>query len=208
MTVAEAVTAALAAGIERVVFTEHTEAHFHPTAGWFDDYVRDINRLREEKGDDIDILVGLEAPATDYKQGLEMPAAAEDRLDFLLGAAHRYPDIGDRRVRDLPADEAIDFEYRTLMALAENPRIDAIAHIGATCSKYCGPFPLELARDVVRRAASNNIAIEINPAYHRPLGDVLELCRQENARIVLGSNAHSATEIGRARTALQEYSGK
>jgi histidinol phosphatase-like PHP family hydrolase len=113
-----------------------------------------------------------------------------------LGAAHRYPGIEGRKVSELGNNEAIDLEFRTLMGLATNPMIHSIAHMGGTCSKYCTPFPPHLMREVIQQAVKNNIAIEINPVYHRPLKNFIELCAEENANITLGSNAHGFNDIG------------
>lgn len=138
----------------------------------------------------------METPAVDFVGGLELTAEMEKNAEYILGAAHRYPGMGDIKMSDLDPATAIDLEFKTLMALAVNPRIDAIAHIGATCSKYCGAFPRDLTREVIRTATRHGISVEINPAYHEPLADFVRICIEEDALVTFGSNAHTPDQIG------------
>lgn len=189
--------------LERIIFTEHTEPWLTKTQDWFREYSNQVNACQEEYHGKIEILMGLEVPAIDFIGNFELSDRMDKEACFLLGAAHRYPEIEGRRVRDLSKDEAIDLEFRTLMGLAQNPDIDAIAHIGGTCQKYCGPFPEEFSREVIRTATRTGIAIEINHRYHQPLERFLKICVEEQARITIGSNAHSLPEVGAANRELK-----
>ncbi len=202
-TIEAAVAQAISRGLEQIIFTEHTEPWHAHHAGWFAEYLADIRESQRRHTGELAIIVGVEAPAIDFEGGLELTAEMAEQADFILGAAHRYPGLGDRRVADLPPGEAIALEFRTLMALAVNPRIDAIAHIGATCAKYCGPFPSELTREVIRTATAHGVPVEINPAYHQPLAEFLRICVDEDALITFGSNAHSLGQIGLACDAVE-----
>jgi len=199
-----AVCRAIACGLARVIFTEHSEPWQAKYAGWFPDYLRDIDDSRRRHAGEIEIIAGVEAPAVDFDGGLELTDEMARHADFVLGAAHRYPGMGDVKVSDLGAATAIDLEFRTLMALAVNPRVHAIAHLGATCAKYCGPFPADLARDVIRTATAHGVPIEINPEYHQPLAQFLRICIEENALVTLGSNAHTLEQIGTVHSAVAE----
>lgn len=203
--VSECVKAAIDKGIERLVFTEHTEPWQAHDSDWFMKYVEDINRERDRFNDAIELLIGIEAPAISFDGELEMTSEMEKYAEFILGAAHRYPDLGKRRVQDLNTEEALEMEFNTLMALCKNPQVDAIAHIGATCSKYCGPFPLKLTREVVKSATASGKAIEINHGYHKPLEDYLNICVEEDALIIPGSNAHDPDWIGNVYRALVDW---
>lgn len=199
--VAEASVRAVELGLERIIFTEHTEPWQAKRADWFTQYLQDIALAQQQYASRLDIVAGLEAPATDFNGGLELSDEMTSQIDFLLGAAHRYPDLGARKVRELDLRTAIDMEFRTLMALAVDPRIDAIAHIGATCAKYCGPFPDELSREVIRTATANGISVEINPEYH-DVPRFLTMCIEEDAFVTLGSNAHTLDQIGTVHGAV------
>jgi putative hydrolase len=195
-TVRQVFEKAIEFGLEAIAFTEHTESWHNSHPEWFSQYCKEILEFREIFKDKIKAYIGIEAPAISFYGDLGANDEMIREAEFILGAAHRYPGIEGRKVSELGNNEAIDLEFRTLMGLAANPMINSIAHIGGTCSKYCTPFPTHLMREVIRQAVKNNIAIEINPVYHRPLKNFIELCAEENANITLGSNAHGFNDIG------------
>jgi putative hydrolase len=182
MSVKEAVDQAIAIGLSGLIFTEHTEPWRARSRNWFSEFATAIRVERERVGDLLDIIIGLEAPAIDFEIGLEMTPEMEMEVEYVLGTAHRYPELNGR-VRDLSHHQAVDLEYRTLMALARNPQIDTIAHIGGTCQKYCGPFPIDLVEDIICEATANGVAIDLNSCYHKPLSTYMELCRNHRAWI-------------------------
>lgn len=194
-TVRQVFETAVRENLEVIIFTEHTEQWHHSEPSWFDNYYNDIVTQRN-LFKNIKAFIGIEAPAITFEGELELTEDMALRAEFVIGAAHRYPMMGNRKVRELSKTEAIDLEFRTLFGLAGNTQIDAIAHIGATCTKYCTTFPKSLAREIIKRAVENNIAIEINPVYHAPLLEFIELCASENALITFGSNAHGFNDIG------------
>ncbi|PCJ89770.1 MAG: hypothetical protein COA57_01035 [Flavobacteriales bacterium] len=203
-TIEELVNRAIKIGLTRIIFTEHTEPWMAKDSDWFGEYVELITYYRDKHKGEIEIFIGIEAPAIDYEKGLQMTEEMERNTEFILGAAHRYPDMGNRKVKDLTTEEAVEFEFNTLMALSNNDRIDSIAHIGATCAKYCASFPMELSRKIIRNATKNGIAVEINHTYHRPLTSFLQVCIEENAYLTLGSNAHRLQDIGKVSKELSE----
>ncbi|WP_300455629.1 PHP domain-containing protein [Accumulibacter sp.] len=191
------------AGLEVIAFTEHAEPWRSSTPDWFPNYVAEIERCRVSCAHQIKAFIGIEANACSFDGEVELTGAMREKSEFILGAAHRYPGLDGRKVADLSGPEAIELEYKTLMGLAQSTEIDAIAHIGATCAKYCAPFPLSLTREIIRSAAHNGIAVEINPVYHKPLAAFLALCADEGALVTLGSNAHGFGDIGLVVRALQ-----
>ena len=204
-TVKEIVEESIRLGLKQIIFTEHTEPWFVKKENWFGAYADEIVLFQNKFKDKIDIRIGIETPAIDFFGNIEITDEMDARCDYILGAAHRYPGLEGKRVQDLYGSEAIELEYKTLMGLASNKKIDAIAHIGGTCLKYCTDFPKSMMVDIIKEATKNNIAIEINHQYHQPLQDVIDICVQEQARIVLGSNAHKLAEIGSVYRAIIEY---
>jgi len=189
-------------GLTRIIFTEHTEPWKARTPGWFKEYAAQVHEAARLHAGALEVFLGLEAPATDLRDGLDLSAEMRAAADCILGTAHRYPGLEGGRVRDLSPAECVELEFETLKALARNPGIDAIAHLGGTCGLYCAAFPEDLAAEVIRMAAQNGIAIELNSRYHQPIGRMLDLCVQAGARVTIGSDAHSLDEIGTAFAAL------
>ena len=193
---------ARALGITRLIFTEHAEPGLVHGSDWFHRYWQEASHLCHLATEAMAISIGLEVPITDFEGGVLLEADMEEQVGFILGAVHAYPGYGFNN-RDLSGEQAIELEFKGLMALAENPRIDAIAHPGGVCHKYITPFPLSLVDEVVQKATGNGIAIELNPAYQDPMAPYLEICRRHNALISLGSNAHHPKEIGWAWKTLR-----
>ncbi len=195
-TVRQVFEKAIEVGLEAIAFTEHTEKWHNADPVWFSNYVDEISKIRIDFASQIQAFIGIEAPAISFDGEIDASQEMLRKAEFILGAAHRYPGMDGRKVSSLSNVEAIDLEFRTLMGLADSKQINAIAHIGATCAKYCTPFPEDLIKEVIRKAVKNDIAIEINPRYHHPVLKFLELCAEENAFITLGSNAHGFNDIG------------
>ncbi len=186
---------AIKEGIDVIIFTEHTETYKSERENWFKDYYIDIKKNQEKNKNLIKSFVGIEAFVEDFEGKVGATNEMLEKSDFILGAVHRYPKITGS-VKDLTPSEAIDLEYRSLLGLLNNKEIDSIAHIGATCTKYVVQFPKTNIIDIIVKATKKEIAIEINPIYHRPLIKFIEMCAKENALITLGSNAHGYNDIG------------
>lgn len=187
---------AIKKGLEVIIFTEHTEKWRTSNKNWFLDYCSEIEKNKVKYSDKIKAFIGLEANAITFDGQVEMTDEMKSRVEFVLGAAHRYPSLENIKVKELSKEKAIELEYLTLMGLAESKEIDSIAHIGATCTKYCTPFPNSLTREIIKTATKNKIAVEANPIYHKPLANFIEMCAEENALITFGSNAHGFNDIG------------
>lgn len=196
---------ALKRGLSRLIFTEHTEPWLTPGGNWFAEYQDEIDRLRHSSlGEQIELVIGLEVPVIDRDGRLLLTEEMMERVDFVLGAVHGCPDAQLEGEPLLP-ETAIEWEFTGLMHLASDPRIDAIAHPGGYCQSTVTPFPMALFAEVVAQATRNGIGIELNPAYQIPIAPYAEICRQTNALITLGSNAHRPEHLGQARSTVQAW---
>lgn len=191
-------------GIHQLIMTEHTEPDLTPGPGWFGRYMREGETIRKSlQKSDLQLIMGLEVPITDFSGGLLWDTEMQEQAEFVLGAVHAYPGYGMDKSH-LSPEEAIDLEYRGLLALLDNPHIDAIAHPGGFCQRYTAPFPRELFEKVVTIAVEREIAVELNPAYLSPMAPYVDICRQHNVMISPGSNAHSPEDIGRVHQVLSD----
>ncbi|MBF0422323.1 MAG: hypothetical protein HQL73_04960 [Magnetococcales bacterium] len=198
---------ALRQGLTQLIMTEHTEPHLTPGEGWFSRYWREGHEIKDKiKNRGLNLLIGLEVPIIDFSGGLLWDDAMKENAEFVLGAVHAYPGHG-WDMHPIPPDQAIELEYRGLLALVDNPLIDAIAHPGGFCQRYAAPFPLELFEEVVKKAVAREVAVELNPAYLSPMAPYVDICRRHNVMISPGSNAHSLREIGLVRRVLAETLG-
>ncbi len=201
--VAEVIEMARFKGIERLIFTEHTEPELTGGGDWFGNYAKTIKMLRGAVADQMEVMVGLEVPILDYDGHLLLSDEMDAEVEFILGAVHAYPGHG-WILEGMEPELAIDLEFRGLMMLARHPLVDAIAHPGGVCHKYVTPFPMEMFDAVVCEAVAHGKAIELNPAYQHPIAPYLEICRRRGALISPGSNAHHPGDLGLAWAALQQ----
>ncbi|MBF0310291.1 MAG: PHP domain-containing protein [Magnetococcales bacterium] len=183
-------------GVKRLIFTEHTEPELVQYRDWFVEYREEVHTMREQFPG-MEILAGLEAPVVDFAGNIGLDAVQEREAEFILGAVHTYPGTSVPH-SEMPPEEAIRIEFEASLALLSNPRVDAIAHPGGICHLYITPFPMTLFRRIVQEAVLQGVAVELNPAYQDPIEPWLEICREENALISPGSNAHSLAAVGLA----------
>jgi putative hydrolase len=194
---ARMITSALRRRLERIVFTAHTESIAGRPENWFERYRQAVQEAKQAYAGRLEILLGVEAPAADNTLGILATDEILKHAEFVLGAAHRYPKTPARlRTRDLGADDLRKLETETALMLCENPHIDAIAHVGGTCSAWGAPLDREAWRLILRRAAARRRAVEINARYHRPLAGVLPLFAEAEVRVTLGSDAHRPEDAG------------
>lgn len=192
--------------VEKLVFTEHTEQWMMTEKGWYGEYWREVSRLKKQYEHKIEIYIGIEANIVGFSGELELTNEMFETAEFILGAAHRYPGLDGVRVRDLSPSAAVDLEFRALIGLAGNKNVDAIAHIGGTCEKYICDFPFEMTEEIIKRAADNDVAIEINAVYHKnKMADLIDSCKKFGALTTLGSNAYCASSISEAYNILKTF---
>lgn len=202
MPVAHIIKRAQAKGIQRLIFTEHTEPELTAGPDWFWAYIKTIKQLRQTADNAMTVMIGLEVPILDFEGHLLISDAMHAETEFILGAVHAYPGHGWNLDHIEPA-RAIELEFRGLLTLARHPLVDAIAHPGGVCDKYVTPFPIELFDEVVCEAVAHGKAIELNPAYHQPMESYLAICRKRGALISPGSNAHHPDDMGLAWEVLR-----
>ncbi|HEY9722883.1 MAG TPA: PHP domain-containing protein [Oscillatoriaceae cyanobacterium] len=202
-TIAEMLAAASAAGLAAVAFTEHVRRG----ADWFPGFYDEVQR-QAEAFSGLDVLIGIEAKALDEEGALDADWPLIERAELVLGAFHNYPDGrgGFCDPAELSAREAALCEFRASWGLLAHPDVDVLAHPGALTRRRFGEFPDAYTRQLVRKAVRERKAIELNGEYATPadLSRMLAWCREEDAWVTLGSNAHHASEVGRIGRMVQE----
>lgn len=202
-TVLEMLRAAQCEGLRTVAFTEHVRRGIT----WFDAF-REQVRCDRAAFPLLQVLVGIEAKALDCQGGLDADADLIARADLVLGAFHNYPDRqgGFQPASALSAEEAAGLEFEASSALIDHPEVDVLAHPGALTRKFFGDFPEAYTRRLVEKAARRGKAVELNGEYNTPsqLGSLISWCREADAWVTLGSNAHHASEVGRIAALVKE----
>jgi putative hydrolase len=201
--VAAMLEAAKRANLRAVAFTEHVRRG----VTWLEGFRAEVRR-EQANFPGMRVLAGIEAKALDMYGGLDADEDAIAHADLVLGAFHNYPNGlgGFVDARELDHATAAKREYEASWALLEHPEVDVLAHPGALTRKVFGSFKDEYTRQLVRKAARQGRAIELNGEYADAdiLAATLRWCREEDAWVTLGSNAHRTEEVGRIGRMLQE----
>ncbi len=143
----------------------------------------------------VRVLKGVEANIMDFNGRLDVDDELLSELDLVIASFHP-PCIEAGSTSD---------HTRTLSSVCENPRVHIIGHPGD--SQY--GFDL---LEIVRASKATSTLLEINntsltPASFRPGGkkiikEILTLCALEETPVVLGSDAHFSSDVGRFTEAL------
>jgi histidinol-phosphatase (PHP family) len=213
---------ALERGLCEIGFTDHIPLYFLPAGrrdpklamreDQLDEYVREVEALREEFRGRIPVRLGLEA---DYAEGHEEDLArwlARADWDLVLGSVHWVagdwiddPSASPARF----AREGVDFlydEYYRLLARAARTRFfDVLTHFDLPKKHGHRPAaPREAAEDeAIAAARESGCAVEISSAgLRKPVAEaypeprLLRKILAAGIPITFSSDAHAPAEVG------------
>ena len=127
-----------------------------------------------------------------------IPAISDD-CDFIIASVHRFIDANDATIdfADTDPAQAVDIEYALTWAVLQNPQVDILGHMLGMSYRRFGQTPSEeIIRELIARAAKFGVAVEVNSHYHPNALKMLKWCREFDARITFGSNAHLLKDVG------------
>lgn len=209
--------AAIAAGITEIAFTDHVD---HEPAdmgyGYFDytTYLRDLERARDQFGNQLVILAGAEV---DFNTGIASEVEhflAHHEFDFVIGSVH-YGDAGEIIFPEYFATRSIDEVMKPYLeqvqAAAETGWFDTIGHIDLP--KRYRPLahgaydPLACEGELtaaLRAVIDGGMSIEVNtsglrqpPGTSMPGPQILDLyVRLGGTLLTIGSDSHVRETIG------------
>ena len=185
-TMKEMAQAAKEHGLELLGITDHAPAmpgschQFH-----FDNY-----RIIDRNAYAVPILLGSELNILDENGTVDLPAETIAKLDYNIASLHP-PCISFMSKQDAT---------KCLIRCIENPNIHIIGHPDD------GRFPLDY-REIVKAAKAYHTLLEVNnasilPTSYRPHAcenyiEMLTLCEQYEVPVILNSDAHVDTSVGR-----------
>jgi len=192
----DCVLAAKKLGLYEIAITDHVWR----SSDWVGKYVAQIRRLQEENPQ-LRIRVGLEAKTVDLEGNVDISDEAAQKVDFVMGVVHRHlPDVGTDLAKLGPVRMA-ETEAALMLNMLKNPIVDVIGHPMRTYYKFfymkqtTDSFPLDLMDEVAQRASQYGKILEFNSRLPRQ-SDLLNVLMKNGTRFTLGSDAHSADEVG------------
>lgn len=185
--------ASVRAGLEAVLFSEHSRKS---SVGWFADFAAEVRAL---PSDPCLALVGTEIKVESWEGDVDTVDEIIACCDLVMVSVHRFIDKtgGTIEFQDVDPCDAVDIEFRLACAALKNPKVDILGHMfGMTYRRFHQSPPDELIKELIRIASDSGVAVEVNSRYHPNVMDMLRWCQESDADITFGSNAHTLSEVG------------
>ena len=189
-TVTEMAQAAADAGLYALALTDHGRRMPGAPGAY---YFESLGLIPKELFG-VRMLKGMEANITDYEGNIDCEDSLASKLDWIVASMHTITIEGQ------PSFEKCTNAY---LKLADNQHINAVGHSGTEVFKYD-------YEKVIPQLAKNGILIEINNSTFNfkkssmsNCIDIIKICKKNNARIVVDTDAHFSTYVGRAEPALK-----
>ncbi len=191
-TIMENAAYAAEAGLELLGITDHAPAM---AGGTQPSYFLNFSTIpREISG--VEIYMGAELNIMDYDGNIDLDEFYLQRMDYAIASLH--PPC-------IPFGTMEENTNAVLKAM-ENPYVKILGHPGDP------RYPID-CKAIVDKAVETETLIEINDASLIPngfrkgsevyIGEILKLCQKKDFPVILASDAHFATHIGKFDNALR-----
>lgn len=144
-------------------------------------------RILPSKIHGVRLYSGVEANILSQQGNIEMETYLLKRIDFVMAGFHEI----------VFESQGLEGNTRAMVAALANPAVDAISHPGNPV------FPIDLEA-VVRAAKQYGKALELNDSSFRirrgsekNCAALVQLCVDQGALMVVGSDAHYWRDVGR-----------
>lgn len=203
--IAEALGRASERGLSSVAFTEHVRRE---GSEWFADFAAEVRAVAAEFPH-IEVLVGCEAKALDSRGTVDVSEDVLAECDIVLGSVHRWTGADGALVHfaEIPPEQFALTEAELALSLLGNLEVDVLAHPGGMYERRHGVFPVDLMRKIIAQAVRSGAAIEVSSSYLTDFSGFVQMCREMDPRVSIGSDAHDLESIGRCRDMILKESG-
>ena len=190
-TLQENIRAGLRKGLELLAVTEHAPAMPGSTQAFYFQNFKVIPRQYEG----MELLMGVELNILDVEGNVDMEERFLKQMDIAIASFH------------IPCFKPGSSEYNTKACInaMKNSYVNILGHP----DDY--RFPVDM-RQVVQAAQEYEVLIEMNNASLDPKGfrkntreidrEILELCKEYQVPIVMGSDAHIDVDVGNHQRVL------
>ena len=162
-----------------IAFTEHVRKNLDYN---FNEFLLDIEKPKEEFSDLI-ILSGCEAKVLSIGGELDAPEEVLDQCDVVIGVFHSFK------------WEDKESYLVALKAMLRNPIVDVWGHPTLYAKKHNIKLDEEEIKEIINVCIEQGILIERNLKYNLPDINFIKLVISKGAKFVMGSDAHSVSEL-------------
>lgn len=196
--------AAVESGLVTVLYSEHSRK---TSTDWFASFAAEVRALPTSP---CKAYVGTEVKVESRAGEIDTVPAISDLCDFVMASVHRFIDADGLTVQfaDTDPNEAVDLEFQLTWAVLANPKVDILGHMfGMSYRRFKVVPPDDKICALISRAAEFGVAVEINSHYHPIPHKMIQWCRDYDALITFGSNAHTIESVGEITRLLTREGG-
>jgi DNA polymerase (family 10)/putative hydrolase len=162
-----------------IAFTEHVRKDITYN---YEVFLYDVLQAKKEYNN-LKILSGCEAKILDINGELDAPKEVLDQCDVVIGVFHSFKWKDKKR-------------YLTaLKAMLGNPIVDIWGHPTLFAKKYSIKLADKEIKEIISVCIEHGILIERNFKYNIPDINFMKLAINKGAKFVMGSDAHSISEL-------------
>ncbi len=192
-TVEEVYRTAIECGLETVLYSEHSRK---TSTDWFPSFATEVRALPPSP---CKAYVGTEVKVESFAGDIDTVPAISDLCDFVMASVHRFIGVNGQTLDFSETDpsDAVELEFNLTWAVLANPQVDILGHMFGMCyRRFMVTPPDDKICALISRAAEFGVAVEINSHYHPNARKMIQWCRDFNAPITFGSNAHTLESVG------------
>lgn len=199
--VGEVYHAAIGCGLTSVLYSEHSRK---TSVDWFSSFASEVRALPTLP---CKAYVGTEVKVESREGEIDTVPSISELCDFVMASVHRFIDVNGRTVQfaDTDPSESVDLEFQLTWAVLANPQVDILGHMFGMSYRRFKVIPSdEKICALISRATEFGVAVEINSHYHPHPRKMIQWCRERNALITFGSNAHNLESVGAVMRLLDQ----
>lgn len=187
-------------GLEQIIITEHIRKN----SKYFRKFFTRIQKVKEKYS--LKIIPGFEAKINNFSGELDMPRDLFKRKPVIVASVHSFPlENKYYSPRKFPKKICQEIELELSLAAIRRKKFDILGHAGGMSFLYYNEFPLDFFREIIVCCKRNGIIFEINTKYHiKILSKLKVILKKYNPFVSIGSDAHSAAEVGNCVNVIKE----
>lgn len=185
-TVQENIQAAIKQGLKYLGISEHAPKM---PGGPHPFYFHNIHCIPREV-DGLKILRGIEANIIDYNGNIDVEDDMLKHIDYIIASLHT-PCINPGNKQE---------NTNAILSVMDKDKVKIIGHLDDS------RFKVDY-EPIIKKAKEKNILLEVNNSSLKPtsfregawenIATMLELCKQYNAKVILGTDSHISYDIGK-----------
>lgn len=185
-TVQENIQAAIKQGLKYLGISEHAPKM---PGGPHPFYFHNIHCIPREV-DGLKILRGIEANIIDYNGNIDVEDDMLKHIDYIIASLHT-PCINPGNKQE---------NTNAILSVMDKDKVKIIGHLDDS------RFKVDY-EPIIKKAKEKNILLEVNNSSLKPtsfregawenIATMLELCKQYNVKVILGTDSHISYDIGK-----------